>query len=111
MNYEALIGISVLAWRIVATIRQPVLKPLQARLVAAFLQRGEWLYSAVVWAIAFVIGYTLAYAGGQANGDMLHALEWTSEYPEFGYAMTAGVIASGSAGLRLAEKWFAAKGL
>lgn len=39
---------------------------------------------------------------------MLYALGWTENYAEIGYAMTAGFIASGSAGLRVAEKLYIA---
>jgi len=45
------------------------------------------------------------------GGDIISALGWFDLEPQYGWAAVATLIASGSAGLRLAEKWFAAKGL
>lgn len=108
MNYEALVALSILTWRIIATIREPVLSWVKTRLENGFATYGNDFYRAFVWTIAFVVGYGYATMAGP-DGDMLQALGWTDGYAEIGYAMTAGLIASGSAGLRVAEKLFDAK--
>ena len=109
MNYEALILLSAATWRAISAIREPVLQKIEARLVSGFPKWGDELYSVIVWLLAFVIGYGYATMAGPDGGDMLKALGWTNGYVEIGYAMTAGFIASGSAGLRVAEKMFSAK--
>ena len=109
MNYDAYILMSLAVWRMIATIREPVLRRIEDRLKLAFLNYGDELYSAIVWTIAFVIGYAYVNMAGPEGGDMLRALDWTADYTELGYAMTAGLIACGSAGLRVVEKLFAAK--
>lgn len=118
MNYEGLIAISILTWRVIGVLRTPILQPIRERLTGkdsdgnitgGGFDNGEWLYNAMVWVIAFVVGYAYAYMSGVDGGDMLKALEWTPDYTEIGYAMTAAFIASGSAGLRIAEKLFNTK--
>jgi hypothetical protein len=108
MNYEAYVLMSIAVWRIIATIREPVLKRIEKRLTDGFAIYGKELYSAIVWTIAFVIGFGYATMAG-ADGDMLQALGWTDGYLTIGQAMTAGLIASGSAGMRVAEKLFEVK--
>lgn len=109
MNYEALLAVSIVVWRLIGSIRTPVLTPLKTQLKELSPKRGELMHSAIVWLAAFLIGYGVAVIGGPADGDMLRGLGWTLDYPTLGYAMTAIFIASGSAGLRAAEKLFIVK--
>jgi hypothetical protein len=109
MNYEALIMMSAAVWRIIAAIREPVLHPIRQQLIKYAPQFGERLFKVSVWLIAFVLGYGYATMSGE-GGDMLNALGWTDGYLQAGQAMTALAIACGSAGLRVVEKLFEAKG-
>ena len=105
LDYQALVAISIITWRIIGGLREPVLARIHDRLVSGFPTNGKQLYSAFVWVIAFVIGYGAAMGAG-VDGDILEALGWWEGHlQELGWACTAGLIASGSAGLRLAEKW------
>jgi hypothetical protein len=103
MNYEALLLMSAAVWRIIGAVREPVLYPLRALLVKYSADYGKQIFGTIVWLVAFLIGYGYATMAG-ANGDMLEGLGWTDGYQEIGWAMTAIAIASGSAGLRAAEK-------
>ena len=59
--------------------------------------------------VRVVIGYGAAMGAG-VDGDILEALGWWEGHlQELGWALTAGLIASGSAGLRLGEKWLSPK--
>jgi hypothetical protein len=106
MNYEAYILMSAAVWRIIATIREPILKPFHDKLLGWTPRYYERVYTTVIWLLAFIVGYAYATMAGQQGGDMLYALEWTDGYAEIGYAMTAGLIACGSAGMRVVEKLF-----
>jgi hypothetical protein len=102
-DYQAIVALSIATWRIIATIRTPVLQPIQKRFTAHF-EYHEQLYSAFVWTIAFAIGFAAAVSAGE-QGDLLAKLGWWEGHVQsFGWAFTAGVIASGSAGLRWLEK-------
>lgn len=105
MDYQALVAMSVIVWRIVGGLREPLLERIEQRLDKGFPDMGTQLYSWFVWTIAFVIGYGAAMGAGE-NGDILEALGWWEGHlQQLGWAMTAALIASGSAGLRLGEKW------
>ncbi len=115
MDYQALVAMSILTWRIIGGLREPVLERIEKRLTGTHdenglptgkgFANGKQIYSVMVWTIAFVIGYGAAMGAG-TNGDILEALGWWEGHlQELGWALTAGLIASGSAGLRLAEKW------
>lgn len=105
LDYQALVAMSVIVWRIVGGLRKPLLERIEKRLVSGFPKDGKWVYSVFVWAIAFVIGYGAAMGAGE-NGDILKSLGWWEGHlQQLGWAMTAALIASGSAGLRLGEKW------
>jgi hypothetical protein len=102
-DYQAIVALSIAVWRIIATIRTPILKPIQKRFEAHF-EYHKQLYSAFVWVIAFALGFAAAVSAGE-NGDLLAKLGWWEGHLEsLGWAFTAGVIASGSAGLRWLEK-------
>ena len=109
MDYQALVALSIITWRIIGGLRKPLLERIERRLVSGFATNGKQIYSVFVWVIAFVIGYGAAMGAG-ANGDILEALGWWEGHlQELGWAFTAGLIASGSAGLRLAENWVSPK--
>lgn len=65
MNYEALIALSVVVWRVIGAFREPVLYPLRGWLVKQLPKRGIWYHSLIVWMIAFGIGYVAATMSGQ----------------------------------------------
>jgi len=109
MDYQALVAMSLIVWRIIGGLREPVLERIEKRLTDGFVEHGKWIYSVFVWVIAFAIGYGAAMGAGE-NGDILEALGWWEGHlQELGWALTAGLIASGSAGLRLGEKWLSIK--
>jgi len=109
LDYQALVAMSIIVWRIVGGLRKPLLERIEKRLKSGFPNDGKWLYSVFVWAIAFVIGYGAAMGAGE-NGDILQSLGWWEGHlQQLGWAMTAALIASGSAGLRLGEKWLSIK--
>ena len=104
-DYQNLIIMSAAVWRFIDVIRTPILSRVHDRLVVGFPNNGLQVYQYFVWVIAFVLGYGAAMAAGM-DGDMLAKLGWFEGHlQEFGYVLTAGLIACGSAGLRLAEKW------
>lgn len=109
MNYEALIMMSAAVWRLIATVREPVLYPLRKVLVQYLKDKyGLMVFSAFVWLAAFALGYGYASMAGE-GGDMLNGLGWTDGYETAGHLMTALAIACGSAGLRVAEKVYIGK--
>ncbi len=108
MNYEALVLMSAAVWRLIATVREPVLYPLRDLLVKYSAAYGVQIFGAFVWLAAFALGFGYATMSGE-GGDMLAGLGWTDGYQEVGHTMTALAIACGSAGLRVAEKVYNGK--
>jgi hypothetical protein len=109
MNYEALAAMSFAVWRLIGTVREPVLYPLRDVLVKYLKEYyGKMVFAGFVWLAAFALGYGYATMAG-TGGDMLAGLGWTDGYETAGQLMSALAIACGSAGLRVAEKVYNGK--